>query len=216
MPPHHNQEAQMTRHVDSADAVARHGAAISEAFAQSSAVIAAVATDDVLIASLAVATQACVDALRAGRKIIFAGNGGSAADAQHLAGELVSRFNFDRPALAALALNTDAAILTAIGNDYGFERVFARQVEALAVAGDVLVAISTSGRSPNVLAAVTAAKALGVTTIALCGTGGLLGDSCDVALRTPSSRTSHIQEGHIVIGHTLCALIEREMCAHGA
>ncbi|AMY11701.1 Phosphoheptose isomerase [Luteitalea pratensis] len=206
----------MTRHVDSAKAVARHGAAISEAFAQSSAVIAAVASDDVLIGSLAVATQSCVDALRAGRKLIFAGNGGSAADAQHLAGELVSRFNFDRPALAALALNTDGAILTAIGNDYGYERVFARQVEALAVAGDVLIAISTSGRSPNVLAAVAAARALGVTTIALCGTGGPLADSCDVALRTPSSRTPHIQEGHIVIGHTLCALIEREMCADGA
>ena len=205
----------MTRQVDSAEAVARHGAAISDAFTQSSAVIAALAGDDALIASLAQATQACVDALRAGRKIMFAGNGGSAADAQHLACELVVRFNVDRPALAALALNTDTSILSAIGNDFAHERVFARQVEALAVAGDVLVAISTSGQSPNVLAAVAAAQARGVTTIALCGQGGVLGESCDIALRTPSSRTPHIQEGHIVIGHTLCALIEREMCARG-
>ena len=205
----------MTRPVDNAEAVARHGAAIGEAFAQSSAVIAALATDAALIAALAVATDTCIDALKGGRKIMFAGNGGSAADAQHLAGELVSRFNFDRPALAALALNTDVAILTAIGNDYSYERVFARQVEALGVAGDVLVAISTSGESPNVLAAVAAARARGVTTIALCGNKGSLGDACDVALRTPSSRTPHIQEGHIIIGHTLCALIEREMCARG-
>jgi D-sedoheptulose 7-phosphate isomerase len=205
----------MTRHVDHATAVAQHGTAITEAFAQSSAVIAALATDDALIASLATATETCVAALRAGRKIMFVGNGGSAADAQHLACELVARFDFDRPALAALALNTDTSILTAMGNDYASERVFARQVEALAVAGDVLVAISTSGQSSNVLAAVAAAAARGVTTIALCGQGGQLGEACDLALRTPSSRTPHIQEGHIVIGHTLCALVEREMCARG-
>jgi D-sedoheptulose 7-phosphate isomerase len=153
---------------------------------------------------------ACIDALRRGHKILFAGNGGSAADAQHLAGELVSRFNYDRPGLAAFALTTDTSVLTAIGNDYGYERVFARQVEAVGAAGDVFIGISTSGRSPNIVAALQAARAKGLATVGLTGRGGgLMPELCDHCLRTPSDETPRIQEGHIAMGHTICWLIER-------
>ena len=155
---------------------------------------------------------ACVDALRQGRKILFAGNGGSAADAQHLAGELVSRFNYDRPGLAAFALTTDTSVLTAIGNDYGYERAFARQVEAVGQAGDVLIGISTSGRSPNILRALEVARARGLVTVGLTGRGGgQMPALCDHLLRTPSDLTPRIQEGHIAMGHTICWLIERQM-----
>ena len=131
---------------------------IAGQFRESARNLLAMSEDRDLQQTLAQVATACVDALRQGRKILFAGNGGSAADAQHLAGELVSRFNYDRPGLAAFALTTDTSVLTAIGNDYGYERVFARQVEAVGQAGDVLFAISTSGRSPNILAALQAAR----------------------------------------------------------
>jgi D-sedoheptulose 7-phosphate isomerase len=148
-------------------------------------------------------------AQRSGRKILFAGNGGSAADAQHLAGELVSRFNYDRPGLPAFALTTDTSVLTAIGNDYGYERLFARQVEAVGNAGDVLVAIYTSGRSPNILEALRVARAKGLVTVGMTGRGGgRLPELCDHLLRTPSDATPRIQEGHIAMGHTICCLIE--------
>ena len=170
----------------------------------------AMSEDTELHATLARAAAACIGALRDGRKILFAGNGGSAADAQHLAGELVSRFNYDRPGLAAFALTTDTSVLTAIGNDYGYERLFARQVQAVGAAGDVLVAISTSGRSPNILAAVREARAKGIVSIGMTGRGGgPLAALCDHCLRTPSDLTPRIQEGHIAMGHTLCWLIER-------
>ena len=170
----------------------------------------AMSEDSELHATLARAAAACIAALRGGRKILFAGNGGSAADAQHLAGELVSRFNYDRPGLAAFALTTDTSVLTAIGNDYGYERLFARQVQAVGVAGDVLVAISTSGRSPNILEAVREARAKGMVSIGMTGRGGgPLAALCDHCLRTPSDLTPRIQEGHIAMGHTLCWLIER-------
>ena len=167
------------------------------------------ATDQVLCAATAQAAEACVVALRAGCKLLFCGNGGSAADAQHWAGELVSRFNYDRPGLAAIALTTDTSILTAIGNDYGYERLFARQVEALGVAGDVLLAISTSGNSPNILAALEAARARGITSIGFTGeAGGKMTALCDICLRIPSSSTPRIQEGHEVLGHAICGMIE--------
>ena len=170
----------------------------------------AMSEDTELHAMLARAAAACIGALRGGRKILFAGNGGSAADAQHLAGELVSRFNYDRPGLAAFALTTDTSVLTAIGNDYGYERLFARQVQAVGAAGDVLVALSTSGRSPNILAAVREARAKGIVSIGMTGRGGgPLAALCDHCLRTPSDLTPRIQEGHIAMGHTLCWLIER-------
>ena len=169
----------------------------------------ALATDETLSAQIEDAVARCIDALRNGRKILFCGNGGSAADAQHWAGELVSRFYYDRPGLAAIALTTDSSILTAIGNDYGYDYVFARQVEALGQAGDVLVAISTSGKSPNVLRAADAARARGMQVVAFTGRGGgkLLSMS-DICFRMPSDETPRIQEGHEFVGHLLCALIE--------
>lgn len=173
--------------------------------------------DRALQQALAAVAQACIAALRQGRKILFAGNGGSAADAQHLAGELVSRFNYDRPGLAAFALTTDTSVLTAIGNDYGYERLFARQVEAVGQAGDVLIAISTSGRSPNILKALEVARAKGLVTVGMTGRGGgQMPAACDHVLRTPSDLTPRIQEGHIAMGHTLCWLIEREIFPRNA
>jgi D-sedoheptulose 7-phosphate isomerase len=181
-------------------------------FARSRAVIDALAADRALAAQLAQAAGYCITALREGGKVLFAGNGGSAADAQHLAGELVSRFNYDRPGLAGLALTTDTSALTAIGNDYGYEYLFARQVESLGRKGDVFIGISTSGKSPNVLRALDAARAAGLRTIGLCGrTGGLMKERCDVALCAPADHTPKIQEAHIVMGHTLCALIEAQL-----
>lgn len=169
----------------------------------------AMAADAELCAATARAAEICVAALRAGRKVMLCGNGGSAADAQHWAGELVSRFNYDRPGLAAIALTTDSSILTAIGNDYGYDRVFARQVEALGAAGDVLFALSTSGNSPNVLAALDAARARGIATVGFTGeTGGAMAALCDVCIRIPSRSTPRIQEGHEVLGHAICAMIE--------
>jgi len=158
------------------------------------------------------AVNLCVHALREGRKILFAGNGGSAADAQHWAGELVSRFYYDRPGLPAIALTTDTSILTAIGNDYGYDYTFARQIEALGQAGDVFVAISTSGNSPNILRAAEAAKARNVKVIGFTGLGGgKLAPVADICFRIPSDETPRIQEGHEFVGHLLCALIESEM-----
>lgn len=149
-----------------------------------------------------------VAALRAGNKVMLAGNGGSAADCQHIAAELVSRFEFDRPGLASIALTTDTSMLTAIGNDYGYEHVFARQVQANGRKGDVFIGISTSGNSRNVVLAVDACKAMGITTVALCGAAGRLKDLCDHALPMPSTHTPRIQECHILVGHAICALVE--------
>jgi len=162
-----------------------------------------------LIETVDVVAQRCVSALRGGNKILFAGNGGSAADCQHLAGELVSRFAFDRPGLPAVALTTDTSVLTAIGNDYGYEKLFARQIQALGVAGDVLFALSTSGKSPNVLAALQAAREKGLVTVGLTGaSGGQMSGLCDHCIHIPSNDTPKIQEGHIVVGHIVCGLIE--------
>jgi len=170
------------------------------------------ANDQDLLAAVADTARACVDALRRGNKILFAGNGGSAADAQHLAGELVSRFAYDRPGLAAFALTTDTSVLTAIGNDYGYERLFARQVEAVGSAGDVLFGISTSGRSPNVLAALDVARTKGLVTVGMTGRiGGQMPERCDHLLRVPSDNTPRIQEGHIAMGHAICQIIEAQM-----
>ncbi|HYR26778.1 MAG TPA: D-sedoheptulose 7-phosphate isomerase, partial [Aquabacterium sp.] len=150
--------------------------------------------------------------LQAGGKLMFCGNGGSAADSQHLAAELTGRFIKDRRPLAAVALSTDTSALTCIGNDYAFDEVFARQVQGLGRAGDVLVAISTSGNSRNVIRAVEEARALGVQVIGFLGRdGGVLKAMCDVAIVVPSTVTARIQESHILIGHTLCGLIEAQL-----
>jgi D-sedoheptulose 7-phosphate isomerase len=171
-----------------------------------------IAADEGLIAEVERVVAACCAALRAGNKILFAGNGGSAADAQHLAGELVSRFKFDRPGLAALALTTDTSILTAIGNDYGYDRVFARQVSAVGAPGDVLIAISTSGRSPSILRALEEAKRKGLVTVGFTGANGRdMEPLCQHCIRVPAMETPKIQEGHIALGHIVCGLIECEL-----
>lgn len=153
------------------------------------------------------------ESLRNGGRILLCGNGGSAADCQHIAAEFTSVLTqeFQRPALSAIALTTDTSFLTANANDFGFEGVFARHVEALGRKGDVLVAISTSGNSRNVLRAVSRASELGMRTVALTGRGGELPARADVAIRVPSDRTSHIQETHIAIGHILCELVEMSL-----
>lgn len=162
--------------------------------------------------NLARAGELLLGCLRRGGKVLLFGNGGSAADAQHFAAELVSRFRRERPGLAAVALTTDTSILTAIGNDYGFERVFARQIEALGRPGDVAVAISTSGNSPNVLAALDAARARGLLTIGFTGErGGALRERVDVCLRAGSDETPRIQEVHITAAHALCEIVEQTL-----
>jgi D-sedoheptulose 7-phosphate isomerase len=164
------------------------------------------------LTAIELAAGLLVDCLQRGGKVLFAGNGGSAADAQHLAGELVSRFYYDRPALAGLALTTDTSVLTAIGNDYGYEQTFVRQVHGLGRPGDVLVALTTSGNSPNILAAVEVARGVGMRTIGLTGRGGgKVATAVDCCLRMPSDSTPRIQECHILVGHILCALVE-ERC----
>jgi D-sedoheptulose 7-phosphate isomerase len=165
-----------------------------------------------LAPDLNAATALLVKAVSGGGKILLCGNGGSAADAQHLAAEFTGRFMHDRPPLAALALSTDTSALTCIGNDYGFADVFERQLRALARKGDTLVAISTSGNSPNVLKATQAARLLGVSVVGLLGRGGGdLKSLCDVALVVPSNSTARIQEMHILIGHTLCGAVEQTL-----
>jgi D-sedoheptulose 7-phosphate isomerase len=158
------------------------------------------------------AIDVCAQALERGGKVMLCGNGGSAADSQHIAAELVGRLQGERRALAAIALTTDSSALTAIANDYGYEQVFARQVAGLGRRGDVLVAISTSGQSASVLAAAECARGMGITTIALAGKGGgPLAAACALALVVPSDVTARIQEAHIVIGHALCFGIERRL-----
>jgi phosphoheptose isomerase len=162
------------------------------------------------------AAREILSAVRRGGKVLSCGNGGSAADAQHFAGELVGRFQLQREALPEIALTTDTSVLTSLGNDYGFDHVFARQVQALGREGDVLLAISTSGGSRNVLEAVAAARALGVRTIGLTGRdGGQLGRTVDVHVNVPSDSTARTQEVHVTILHVLCELVETEVAGMG-
>lgn len=163
-------------------------------------------------ATLSAICDECVAAYERGNKVMIVGNGGSAADAQHFAAELVSRFNFDRPPLSAIALTTDTSILTAIGNDYGYRNVFSRQVQANGRAGDVFFAISTSGNSENVLHAMEVAKAMGIVVVGLTGgTGGAMKALCDFCICAPSLSTPRIQECHLIIEHTICAVIEERI-----
>jgi len=190
----------------------RLGSSLREQLRETARHFEAMAGDDALVGEVAMVATACIAALRAGRKILFAGNGGSAADAQHLAAELVSRFAYDRPGLPAFALTTDTSALTAIGNDYGFERLFARQIEAVGARGDVFFGFSTSGRSPNVLLGLDVARSRGLVTVGLTGRGGgQMASRCDHLLRVPSDSTPRIQEGHIAIGHAICQMIETEI-----
>ncbi len=161
---------------------------------------------------LITAVDLCAHSLMDGHKLLFAGNGGSAAEAQHFSAEMVGRFLKERRPLPSIALNTDTSAITAIGNDYGYEHIFARQVQALGQPGDVLIAMSTSGRSKNLVLAMQAARAQNVKTIALTGTHPRdMGELADIALKVPSSHTPQIQEGHLVLGHLLCGMVEQRL-----
>jgi D-sedoheptulose 7-phosphate isomerase len=185
---------------------------IEKELAKLATLIADIQADKALLNQVVESAEMIVDAIRKGGKVLIAGNGGSAADAQHIAGEFVSRFHYDRPGLAAIALTTDTSILTAIGNDYGYERLFSRQVQALGREGDVFIGISTSGNSANVIAAFHEAQQLKLKTIGFTGvSGGKMAGMCDITLRMPSPETPKIQEGHIAIGHIICGLVEAAM-----
>ena len=158
------------------------------------------------------ASVTCIESLKKGNKILLAGNGGSAADSQHIAGELVSRFAFDRPGLSAIALTTDTSIMTAIGNDYGYESLFSRQIQAVGNEGDIFIAYSTSGESPNILKAIEEAKINKLISIGMTGqTNGSMNKLCDFLIEIPSKNTPKIQEGHLVVGHIICGIIEQEI-----
>lgn len=169
-------------------------------------------SDSKMIAVVDAVVDVCVKSINNGGKILLAGNGGSAADSQHIAGELVSRFFFDRKPLPALALTTDTSILTAIGNDYGYEDIFARQLAANGRAGDIFFAYSTSGSSPNIVRALQYAKSSGIITVGLTGArkGSML-EFCDYSIEVDSISTPHIQESHLVIGHAICMMIEAKI-----
>ena len=160
--------------------------------------------------------EVTTEAYRRGNKTLIAGNGGSAADAQHIAGEFVSRFYFDRPGLASIALTTDTSILTAIGNDYGYEKLFSRQVQANGIKGDVFIGISTSGNSKNIIEALRECKDKGIISVGLTGeSGGKMKELCDYCICVPSKETPRIQESHILIGHIICAVVEEEIFGKG-
>jgi len=186
-------------------------ASVAAYVADSIAVKQRLLADAGLLQAIVDVVDVCIAALRRGGKILVAGNGGSAADAQHIAAELVARFEFDRPGLAAIALTTDTSALTAIGNDYGYEHLFARQLEALGRPGDVFIGITTSGNSKNIVKAMEVAERLGITRVALCGEGGKVRSMVDHVLAAPSAHTPRIQESHILIGHILCALCEENL-----
>jgi D-sedoheptulose 7-phosphate isomerase len=175
------------------------------------------ASDATFIAATVAIAERIANSLKAGGKVLLAGNGGSAADAQHIAAEFVGRFVNDRAPLAAIALTTDTSALTAIGNDYGFDQVFARQVGALGQPGDVLIGISTSGKSPNILAALKVARERKLVTVGFTRGGQTpMNALCDVVIGAPSDETALIQQLHITVGHAICHLVEREMFGAGA
>ena len=182
---------------------------ISQKISEAQRVMSVMLADEQMLSVTESAAKACIACLQKGGKILLAGNGGSAADAQHIAGELVSRFAFDRGGLSAIALTTDSSIMTSIGNDYGYEQLFARQVNAHGNNGDVFIGYSTSGESANILMAFKEARSKGLVCIGLTGShGGSMQDLCDFLLEVPSNDTPKIQEGHLVLGHMLCGLIE--------
>ncbi len=187
-------------------------ASIQSSLQASQRLVQDILADDGLQQRLQAAVEACVACLKAGGKLLFAGNGGSAAEAQHFSAEFVGRFLKEREALASIALHTDTSALTAIGNDYGYEHVFSRQVLALGQRGDILIGLSTSGRSKNILMAMQAAKNKGLINIALTGQDPRdMGVLADIVLNMPSVHTPQIQEGHLIVGHLLCGLVEEAM-----
>jgi D-sedoheptulose 7-phosphate isomerase len=186
--------------------------AVTEHFRRSREALERTAGDPQFVAAIVAIADRITKSLRDGGKVMLAGNGGSAADAQHIAAELVGRFAAERAPLAAVALSTDTSALTAISNDYGFERVFERQLRGLGRKGDVFIAISTSGRSPNIVAALKAARAMGILAVAMTGANGAqLRPLCDLLLVVPSEETALIQQMHITAAHAICGLVERDM-----
>jgi D-sedoheptulose 7-phosphate isomerase len=176
----------------------------------------AILADAAMIGTIQQVAAAAIKAYRNGHKLLLAGNGGSAGDAQHIAGEMVNRFRFDRPALPAISLATDTSVLTAIGNDSSFEQVFARQVEALGVAGDMFIGISTSGKSPNIIRALQVCGKKGIIRVGFTGqAGGEMSSHCDYCIAVPSRETPRIQEAHILIAHIFCALVEEDLFGKG-
>lgn len=172
--------------------------------------------DEALMQTIATVGRECVALYKNGKKTLLAGNGGSAADAQHIAAELVGRYGFDRPSIPSLALTTDTSNLTAIGNDYGYDKVFSRQMEGMGSEGDLFIGISTSGNSVNIINAIKAAKEKGVKTVALVGRdGGEMARIADYAIIIPSNDTPRIQESHILVGHMICDIIEKELFGNG-
>ena len=171
----------------------------------------ALLADEVLMEKIAQVADIIVKTYESGHKTLWGGNGGSAADAQHMAGELVNKFSFDRPGLAALSLSTDTSIITAVGNDYGFDRLFARQLEAQGCAGDVFIGISTSGKSPNLVAALDACRAKGIISVAIVGANPCPMDGYDYVIHVPSTVTPRIQECQTLIGHILCYIVENSL-----
>ncbi|EAJ5943670.1 D-sedoheptulose 7-phosphate isomerase [Campylobacter jejuni] len=189
---------------------------IKEHFQESILVKEQILKDENLITLIKNASLEVIKAYKNGNKTLLAGNGGSAADAQHIAGEFVSRFYFDRPGIASIALTTDTSILTAIGNDYGYENLFARQVQAQGVKGDVFIGISTSGNSKNILKALELCKQKEIISIGLSGANdGDMNELCDYCIKVPSTCTPRIQEAHILIGHIICAIVEEELFGKG-
>ena len=189
---------------------------IKEQIRQSYETKQAIYENEALLDRITDVAKACVDVYKNGKKTLIAGNGGSAADAQHIAAELVGRYGFDRPSIPSLALTTDTSNLTAIGNDYGYDQVFSRQLEGMGVQGDLFIGISTSGNSQNVINAFEVAKKKGITTVALVGRdGGKMAQMADFAIVVPSNATPRIQESHILIGHIICDIIEQELFGEG-
>ena len=176
----------------------------------------AIYTNDTLLNNIEEVAKKCVALYKTDKKTILAGNGGSAADAQHIAAELVGRYGFDRPSIPSLALTTDTSNLTAIGNDYGYDQVFSRQLEGMGQEGDIFIGISTSGNSINIIKAFESAKKKNIMTVALTGRdGGEMAKMADISLIVPSDSTPRIQESHILIGHILCDIIEKEIFGDG-
>jgi D-sedoheptulose 7-phosphate isomerase len=189
--------------------------AILDYLVRSRDTVQAAIDDPAFVAVIRDIVEATANAIGNGRKLLLAGNGGSAADAQHLAGEMLSRLNYDRAPAAALALTTDSSVLTAIGNDYGYDRLFERQILGLGCPGDVFIAISTSGRSPNILRAIDVARQQRIVTVGFTGmTGDEMPSRCDMCLRAPSDSTPLIQQIHITAGHIICGLVEERLFPH--
>lgn len=210
-------ESEFGAHVRELSFMSQQDDTVAVHFRRSLETLGRAAEDARLRRTIHAIADAITQAMRNGGKLMLAGNGGSAADAQHIAGEFVSRLNFDRNPLPAIALTTDTSVLTAIGNDYGYEHVFERQVRGLGRPGDVLIAISTSGRSPNILAALKSARDLGITTVGFTGGGErAMTAYCDLCLAAPCMETPLIQQIHIVCAHAICEIVELNLCGRPA